>query len=148
MPSFVFMKFIFNASYHVKYVCVLKQLCHSVAATVAVESKQGVLYIDTTGGFSGQRLNEILDQKGCTRLVSLILWRLLNYKKWNIMWGNGGLTLIRNSIWLVSACSLARKWTFLPTVIKILYWILPSISLYQLGKARGGEWVGGLLRDA
>ncbi|XP_071848599.1 DNA repair protein RAD51 homolog 4-like isoform X2 [Apostichopus japonicus] len=45
------------------------QLCHSVASTVAVESKQGVLYIDTTGGFSGQRLNEILDQKGCTQLT-------------------------------------------------------------------------------
>ncbi|KAJ8043979.1 DNA repair protein RAD51-like 4 [Holothuria leucospilota] len=45
------------------------QFCLTAAASFATQSSQNVLYVDTTGGFSPQRLQEIMAKKGCTLQV-------------------------------------------------------------------------------
>ncbi|XP_064613255.1 DNA repair protein RAD51 homolog 4-like [Liolophura sinensis] len=41
------------------------QLCFTVAAVVAMETNKSVLFIDTCGSFTAERLEEVLEERGC-----------------------------------------------------------------------------------
>lgn len=48
------------------------QLCHTIAASVALQIKQIVYYIDCKNDFSGTRMQTILDTHGVKDEVSLL----------------------------------------------------------------------------